>query len=105
MWTGSPDTAEDVAQTVLLRVNGSLSSYAPTGCFTTWAYRITRNVLIDVERSRGREHALQDRLRLDDVARAVAADDGASSFEAVDLLKHVMSGLSPHCLKAKSRLI
>ena len=95
IWTGSPDTAEDVAQTVLLRVNGSIRSYAPAGRFTTWAYRITRNVLIDYGRSHGREHALRDGLRLEEVARAVAVDDGARSFEAVDLLQHLMCALSP----------
>ena len=95
VWTGSPDTAEDVAQTVLLRVNGSIGSYTPEGRFTTWAYRITKNVLIDYGRSNGRDHALHDGLRLEEVARAVAVDDGARSFEAVDLLRHLMGALSP----------
>ena len=95
VWTGSPDAAEDVAQTVLLRVNSSIRSYSPEGRVTTWVYRITKNVLIDYSRSHGREDALRDRLRLEEVARAVAIDDGARSFEAVDLLQHLMGALSP----------
>ena len=95
VWTGSPDAAEDVAQAVLLRVGGSLASFAPEGRITTWVYRITKNVLIDYDRSRGRENALRDRFRLGQVAGAVAEDNGAGSFEAVDLLQHLMVALSP----------
>ena len=46
---------------------------------TTWLYRITRNVLIDLERFRGRDHELRDRFRL----------------ETMDLLKHMKVALSP----------
>ena len=95
VWTGSPDAAEDVAQTVLMRVDGSLASFVPEGDIITWVYRITKNVLIDQDRSRGRDHALRDRFRLEEVATAVAADGGARSFDAVDLLQHMMLALSP----------
>ena len=95
IWTGSPDAAEDVAQTVLMRVNDSLDAYTPEAKFTTWAYRITRNALIDYERAHGREHALRDRFRLEEVAAAVSEEQGVRALEAVDLLQHLMKVLSP----------
>ena len=95
VWTGSPDAAEDVAQKVLIRVDGSLASFVPEADIVTWVYRITKNVLIDQDRSGGRDDVLRDRFRLEEVARAVAADGGARSFEPVDLLQHMMLALSP----------
>ena len=95
IWTGSPDAAEDVAQTVLMRVNNSLDAYAPEAKFTTWTYRITRNALIDYERAHGREHALRNRFRLEEVAAAVSEEQGVRAQEAVDLLQHLMMVLSP----------
>jgi len=94
IWTGSPDAAEDIAQSVLLRIDRSLSSLKPQGRTTTWAYQITRNVMIDLDRSRGREHELHDRVRMEEVAGAVVTTSGVASFEAVDLLKHLMQTLS-----------
>ena len=95
VWTGSPDTAEDVAQTVLMRVNGSLASLVPEGNIITWVYRITKNVLIDYDRSRGRDLALRGRVRLEEIARTVSLSNGAGPFEAIDLLQHLMVALSP----------
>jgi len=95
VWTGSPDLAEDVAQGVLMRVDGSLASYVDDGHVITWVYRITKNALIDGDRSRSREDTLRDRLRLEEVAGEVAVDGGSRCFEAVDLLKHIMAVLSP----------
>ena len=95
VWTGSPDAAEDVAQAVLMRVDGSLAALSPEGDIVTWLYRITKHVLIDQDRSRGREHSLRDRFRLEEIANAVAGDGRARSFEAMDLLQYMMLALSP----------
>ena len=95
VWTGSPDVADDVAQTVLVRVHRSFTSCTPGASITTWLYRITKNVLIDYERAHGRDNALRDRVRLERVATAAAEDKGVRSLEAVDLLQHLMSVLSP----------
>lgn len=95
VWTGSPDAAEDIAQTVLLRIHDSLDVYSPDAQFTTWAYRITRNALVDYDRAHGREDALRDRVRLEEVARSAAEDGGARALEAMDLLQHVMRVLTP----------
>ncbi len=95
VWTGSPDAADDVAQTVLVRVHTSFTSYTPGASITTWLYRITKNVLVDYDRAHGRDNALRDRLRLEKVATAAAEDKDVRSLEAVDLLQHLMSVLSP----------
>ena len=95
VWTGSPDTAEDIAQTVLLRVRASLASFAPESHVTTWVYRITKHALIDHDRSGGREDALHDRFRLGQLTRALAEEHGDRAFEAADLLWHLMAALSP----------
>lgn len=95
VWTGSPDQAEDVAQRVLLRVDRSLQSFAAEGRTMTWLYRITKNVLIDLDRARARDRSLRDRLRREQVARAAAARDDSASLEALDLMHHMMEALSP----------
>ena len=93
VWTGSPDSAEDIAQTVLLRVDKALGSFPPEGRITTWVYRITKNVLIDHDRSRGQKRALHDRLRLEEIAKTVSSN-GTGPLEAIDLLQHLMATLS-----------
>ena len=95
VWTGSPDAAEDIAQVVLLRLEGAFPAFKKGGNFTTWLYRITRNVLIDRDRAHERQDELRDRARLDQIARTVAQRDESQSLEAVDLLQHLMEALSP----------
>jgi RNA polymerase sigma-70 factor, ECF subfamily len=48
--TGDPDDAEDVAQLVLLRVRDRLGGFEGTSRFTTWLYRVTRNVALNRQR-------------------------------------------------------
>ena len=38
IWTGSPDIAEDVAQSVLLRIHSALPAYKAKGQAMTWAH-------------------------------------------------------------------
>lgn len=62
VWTGSPDVAEDIAQSVLVRVHRSFASFEGSGRASTWAYKITRNVLIDFEQAASRERRRRDGL-------------------------------------------
>jgi RNA polymerase sigma-70 factor (ECF subfamily) len=94
VWTGSPDTAEDVAQRVLMNVNRSIHTYGHGAKVTTWLYRITRNVLIDQDREDSSDRRFRDRLELDRLAQKVAEQDHARSH-AQDLLKRLMQDLSP----------
>ena len=50
--SGDPDEADDVTQTVLLKLERSLGTFAGTGSFSSWLYRITRNAWLDRRRAR-----------------------------------------------------
>lgn len=51
--TGNSADAQDVAQTVFLKVWQGLSQYDPARSFDTWLYRVTVNAAIDALRTRG----------------------------------------------------
>jgi RNA polymerase sigma-70 factor (ECF subfamily) len=94
--TGNPDKAEDVAQAVLVRIHGSLESYTPSGKFTAWAYRVTRNVAADAARTEQRD---QDRIHK--ITREYMAawlshrPDTLELLSAVDELERFMTALPP----------
>ena len=93
VWTGSADIAEDVAQSVLLRVHRSLESFE-SGRVTTWAYKITRNVLLDLERMSIRERRRRDGFA--EILQLGESRDGVLEVMAQeDLLSRFMSTLSP----------
>ncbi len=47
-FTGSADTAEDLAQEVFIKMYRTLSTYSPEkGAFSTWIMTMTRNLLVD----------------------------------------------------------
>ena len=94
--TGSPDKAEDVAQAVLLRIHRSIESYTPSGRFTAWAYRITRNVAADVARAEQREQDRVDRITREGTAAWLShRPDTLELLTAVDELERFMTSLSP----------
>lgn len=94
--TGGPDTAEDVAQTVLLRVHRSLVRYTPEGRLRAWAYRITRNVVADVHRSARRERVRAETLTAEGLAPWLPkCPDPLEIVVAVDQLRRFMNALSP----------
>jgi RNA polymerase sigma-70 factor (ECF subfamily) len=51
---GSPDEAEDLAQQVFVRVWKSAPRWQPNAKFTTWLLTITRNLVFNETRRRGR---------------------------------------------------
>jgi RNA polymerase sigma-70 factor (ECF subfamily) len=51
---GSPDEAEDLAQVVFLRVWKNAARWQPRAKFTTWLMTITRNLVFNETRRRGR---------------------------------------------------
>lgn len=55
---GDRDEAEDVTQLVLIKVHASLTTYRGGAKFTTWLYRITRNVLFETARRQQRRGSL-----------------------------------------------
>ena len=94
--TGSPDTAEDVAQAVLLRVLGSLSTYRPSGKIQAWVYRITWNVAADEARKDQRDQTRLDRLAAEHTANWFqGGPDALEALAARELLKSFVTRLSP----------
>lgn len=94
--TGSPDHAEDVAQTVLLRVHRGLQDYSPLGRFSAWLYRITRNVVADHEKKDRRDRARVDGLSNEGLAMWLGERrDALELLGEADQLRRFMTGLSP----------
>ncbi len=93
--TGSPDTAEDVTQAVLLRVHRSLGDYSATGRLTAWVYRIMRNVAVDLERKDRRDRRRLNHLTADSLAAWLPGrSDALELLGAADQLKKFMTDLS-----------
>ena len=94
--TGSPDEAEDVAQAVLLRIHHSIESYTPSGKFSAWAYRITRNVAADSARTEQRDQDRIDKITREGIAAWLSKrTDALGLLSAVDELERFMVALSP----------
>lgn len=55
---GDESDAEDIAQQVFIRVWKSASRYEPTAKFTTWLFKITRNLVFNELRRRKRHPAV-----------------------------------------------
>lgn len=51
---GDPHLAEDAAQEVFIKVFRSMSSFDGRSAFSTWLFRVTRNVCLDMARQRSR---------------------------------------------------
>lgn len=73
--------AEDLAQTVMLRVNSGLAQFRHGSSLSTWIYRIATNAAMDKLRSPVREQVLEDGLDLDE--RDVPLDARTPSVEAI----------------------
>lgn len=88
-WLGNRSDAEDVCQSVCLRLPDAIRGFDRRSKFTSWLYRITLNAVRDLQRSQqrnaryldsvarqGEEVARadqEDNLRVDDIWRAVKA--------------------------------
>lgn len=76
---GDQQTAQDASQEVFIKVFRSLDEFDGRSQFTTWLYRVTRNVCLDMFR-RGRRVATPvDPLDLPHVPVADIADEAISS--------------------------
>ncbi len=64
--TGDPDDADDVTQTVLIRLHRSLRDFHGRSAFFSWLYRVTANAAGELQRKRLAES--RRRLRLLQVA-------------------------------------
>ena len=74
--TRDPDDAEDVTQLVLLRVRDRLESFEGQSRFSTWLYRVTRNVALNRRRLESHRAELLD---------ARGAELAGGAVEAIDV--------------------
>lgn len=72
---GNAHTAEDATQEVFLKVYRSLGSFDGRARFSTWLYRVTRNVCLDMVRAGKRTPLPVDPVTLEPLSQADFADD------------------------------
>jgi len=88
---GDAQTAEDATQEVWIKVFRSLPEFDGRAAFSTWLFRVTRNVCLDMLR-RGRKIATP----LDPVDLAGSATDDTAGEAAATLdLEHALRALAP----------
>ncbi len=61
-WCGSRADAEDIAQDVCVKLPAALKSFDGRSAFTSWLYRVTLNVVRDMQRARARRGRHADAL-------------------------------------------
>jgi RNA polymerase sigma-70 factor, ECF subfamily len=88
---GNHATAEDACQEVWIKVFRSIGAFDGRSAFSTWLFRVTRNVCLDLMR-RGRRMAAP----IDPVAlQGIALDDTAADASTAVDLEAAMRALSP----------
>jgi RNA polymerase sigma factor (sigma-70 family) len=88
---GDETEAEDVAQQVFVRVWRSAARYEPTAKFTTWLFKITRNLVFNEMRRRKRHVAISlDQPRDTDDERPLQAADHSSKAPDTAVLDQEM---------------
>lgn len=78
-FTGNREEAEDVVQETFMRVIRSRARYKATAKFTTWLYRIARNLCIDAQRRKNyrNEQSLESSGDEEDSSMRDAVDPGS----------------------------
>ncbi|MDZ4655546.1 MAG: RNA polymerase sigma factor [Coriobacteriia bacterium] len=88
---GDKNAAEDASQEVFLKVFRSLATFDYRSSFSTWLYRVTRNVCLDMTRRGARQPLPVDPVDLSPIPIA----DFSDSVATRDALEHAMQALSP----------
>jgi RNA polymerase sigma-70 factor (ECF subfamily) len=112
-FTGSCDSAEDLAQEVFIKMYRTLNTYSPDkGAFSTWIMTMTRNLLVDHFR-KSRQDRVTDSLDagvtedLDAVTlvdripdSGPSADDRIQRRETQEMVQRAIQKLSPELREA-----
>ena len=88
---GDAQTAEDATQEVWIKVYRSLDGFGSRAAFSTWLFRVTRNVCLDMMRSGRRAAVPIDPVEL----HGIAIDDTAGEATGSVDLETAMRALSP----------
>lgn len=95
------DEADDLAQEVFVRVYKSAASYLPRAKFSTWIYRITKNLCLnELRRRKKRFVSLDETISTDEgeVKREVADPNAATPFQ--DTSKHELQELVKEAIES-----
>lgn len=97
MRTGDPDDADDVTQTVLVRLHTHLHRYAGRSRFTTWLFRVTQNAANAIHRRRSAILRLGERLQQHQVPEAATGDpiEQLHAGALADAVRTLFRELSP----------
>ncbi len=83
---GDDSDAEDIAQQVFIRVWKSAARYEPTAKFTTWLFKITRNLVFNELRRRKRHPTRSLDATLEDDDRPMQMPDPGAKAPDISLL-------------------
>lgn len=97
---GEPQAAEDAVQEVFIKVYRSVQTFDGQSAFSTWLYRVTRNVCLDMLRSGHRRPVPVD---LVDVSLP-SSDDPANEAITVATVERAMRALAPEDRDALSAI-
>jgi RNA polymerase sigma-70 factor (ECF subfamily) len=93
---GDRDEAEDVVQLVLIKLYHSLASFRGGARFTTWLYRITRNVLFEISRKNARRSSLlQVDVRLTTIDADSESGDSMDAGRVAAMIRGYLEALPP----------
>lgn len=88
---GDPRTAEDATQEVFVKVFRTIGSFDGRSKLSTWLYRVTRNVCLDMVRAGRRTPLPVDPVSLEPLSAADFADDIVFGFA----LEQALAALAP----------
>lgn len=88
---GDPQAAQDATQEVWVNVYNSLSGFESRSAFTTWLFRVTRNVCLDMRRAGRRVAPPVDPITIHGFASSDTAGDAGARVD----LEMALRALSP----------
>lgn len=80
-WLGNRSDAEDVTQTVCMRLATTVKSFDWRASFTSWLYRITLNAVRDLQRSNQRRNRLASEISLGATEESLPTQEDALALD------------------------